>query len=148
MTLAPLPEPVPGLVIRYSYLWHSEFRQGREEGQKDRPCAIVAAIRTDEDGDVRVLVLPVTHSPPKDLELAVEIPANVKQRLRLDEARSWVMLSEWNEFAWPGPDLRRLPGADASSVVYGMLPPRLYTIIRDRFLAIVRSRAAAPVQRT
>jgi len=143
-----LPLPVPGLVIRYSYLWHSEYRQGREEGQKDRPCAIVAAIRTDEDGEVRVLVLPVTHSPPDHPELAVEIPANVKQRLRLDEARSWVMLSEWNEFAWPGPDLRRLPGADASSVAYGMLPPSLYAIIRDRFLAVARSRAAGRVQRT
>jgi sugar phosphate permease len=39
-----LPEPIPGLVIRYSYLWHSEYVRGREEGQKDRPCAIVAAI--------------------------------------------------------------------------------------------------------
>jgi len=43
----PLPEPVPGLVIRYSYLWYAEHVLGREEGQKDRPCAIVAAIRTD-----------------------------------------------------------------------------------------------------
>ena len=142
-----LPKPIPGLVIRYAYLWHSEYRQGRDEGQKDRPCAIIAAIRADEDGDARVLVLPVTHSPPEHPDLAVEIPAKVKQRLKLD-ARSWITLSEWNEFAWPGPDLRRLPGADESSVAYGMLPPSLYAIIRDRFLALVRSRAAARVQRT
>lgn len=146
--MAPLPKPVPGLVIRYSGLWQSEYRQGRDEGQKDRPCAIVAAIRVGEDGDARVLVLPVTHSPPDRPDLAIEIPAKVKQRLKLDDARSWVMLSEWNEFVWPGPDLRRLPGADESSVAYGILPPSLYAIIRDRFLALVRSRAAARVPRT
>jgi hypothetical protein len=33
-----LPKPEPGLVIRYSYLWHDEHRQGREEGVKDRPA--------------------------------------------------------------------------------------------------------------
>ena len=38
-----MPLPVPGLVIRYSYLWHSEHLAGREEGTKDRPCAIIAA---------------------------------------------------------------------------------------------------------
>lgn len=44
----PLPVPVPGLVIRYGYLWHSEHLAGREEG-KDRPCAIVAALRPADD---------------------------------------------------------------------------------------------------
>ena len=104
----PLPVPVPGLVIRYSYLRRSEHLAGREEGQKDRPCASVAALRpADDAGETRVLVLPVTDSPPADPVVAVEIPARVKERLGLDAARSWVMLSEWNEFIWPGPDLRR-----------------------------------------
>jgi hypothetical protein len=135
----PLPRPVPGLVVRYSYLWRSEHLEGREEGAKDRPCAIVAAIRADETGSIRVLVLPVTHSPPEHPSLVVEIPATVKQRLRLDEARSWVVLTEWNEFVWPGPDLRRLPDADDASVAYGMLPPALFATIRDRFLALATS---------
>jgi mRNA-degrading endonuclease toxin of MazEF toxin-antitoxin module len=143
-----LPEPVPGLIIRYSYLWYREHLQGREEGQKDRPCAIVAAIRADDNGDTRVLVLPITHSPPDHASLAVEIPAKTKQRLQLDDARSWVVLSEWNEFVWPGPDLRRLPNADDSSVAYGMLPPSLFASIRDRFIALLNTRAAHQVQRT
>ena len=105
-----LPKPVAGLIIRYSYLWYREHLEGRDEGQKDRPCAIVAAMRIDENGDTRVLVLPITHTPPDHPALAVEIPAKVKNRLQLDDARSWVVLSEWNEFVWPGPDLRRLPG--------------------------------------
>ena len=142
-----LPKPVPGLVIRYSYLWRSEFLEGREEGQKDRPCAIIAAIRADDAGFTRVLALPITHREPSDERMAVEIPAKVKSRLELDEARSWVVLSEWNEFVWPGPDLRRLPGADDLSIAYGMLPPGLFAIIRDRFLSIAKSRAAQPVRR-
>jgi hypothetical protein len=118
----PLPAPVPGLVVRYGYLWHSEHLAGREEGQKDRPCAIVAALRpADEAGETRVLVLPVTHSPPAQPVLAVEIPAPVKERLRLDADCSWVVVSEWNEFVWPGPDLRRAPGGDERSAAYGML---------------------------
>jgi hypothetical protein len=39
---------------------YREHLEGRDEGQKDRPCAIVAALRTDENGDTRVLVLPIT----------------------------------------------------------------------------------------
>ena len=81
------PKPFPGLIIRYSYLWHSEFKTGQEEGSKDRPCAIIASIR-DENEEMRVLVLPVTHTPPARPELAVEIPAKVKARLQLDSERS------------------------------------------------------------
>lgn len=95
-----------------------------------------------------MLVLPITHSPPDRASLAVEIPAKVKQRLQLDEAQSWVVLSEWNEIVWPGPDLRRLPNADDASVAYGMLPPGLFAAIRDRFLALVNSGAAGRVPRT
>lgn len=144
----PLPAPVPGLVIRYSYLWHREHRAGREEGQKDRPCAIVAAIRSDATGATRVLVLPVTHTEPENVERAVEIPFRVKERLGLDAARSWVVLSEWNEFVWPGPDLRRARGGDEASVAYGMLPPGLFASIRERFLALTGKPGQRRVLRT
>lgn len=144
----PLPVPIPGLVIRYGYLWHSDYLAGHEEG-KDRPCAIIATLRApDDDGETRVLVLPVTHSPPAQSTIAVEIPALVKERLRLDADRSWVVLSEWNEFVWPGPDLRRAPSGDESSVAYGMLPPSFFATIRDRFLALVAERRARRVRRT
>jgi hypothetical protein len=124
------------------------IRARNEEGQKDRPCAIVAAIRTDEGGATRVLVLPMTHTAPEYPELAIEIPPRVKERLRLDAVRSWVIVAEWNEFAWPGPDLRRAPGAEEGSVAYGMLPPSLFGIIRDRFLLLVGARRSTRVTRT
>ena len=34
------------------------------------------------------------------------IVAATKRRLGLDDARSWIMVTEGNRFAWPGPDLR------------------------------------------
>ncbi len=40
----PLPEPRPGLVISYSYLWRDQNEAGETEGRKDRPCAIIAAV--------------------------------------------------------------------------------------------------------
>lgn len=86
------PEPVPGLVIRYSYLWHAEHRRGQEEGLKDRPCAIVLTAAS-EDRSLRVTVLPVTRTAPGDPNLAIEIPAAVKRRLSLYGNRSWVALS-------------------------------------------------------
>jgi glyoxylase-like metal-dependent hydrolase (beta-lactamase superfamily II) len=142
-----LSRPVPGLIIRYSYLWYREHREGRDEGRKDRPCAIIAAVR-DDGRDTRVLVLPVPHSAPDHAGLAVEIPAAVKQRLKLDAEPSWVVLSEWNEFVWPGPDLRPAPTGDDASVAYGMLPPGLFATIRDRFLSLAPAGVPRRVPRT
>lgn len=141
------PSPQPGLVIRYSYLWHCEAQAGREEGVKDRPCAVVLA-RQDEDGTIRVYALPITHSPPERVEDAVEIPAPIKARLGLDGERSWVAVSEANVFTWPGPDLRFVSGKGPESSVYGFLPPGFFRVVRDRFLAINREKRAAFVGRT
>jgi hypothetical protein len=133
-------------VIRYSYLWHREAAEGHEEGRKDRPCAVVLAVQvTDEE--TRIFVLPITHAPPAGRD-ALEIPAAVKPRLGLDTERSWIVLDEFNDFIWPGPDLRFLPGKGPESVVYGFLPPRLLRVVRDRFLAAVRTKRAARVART
>ena len=55
----PLPTPEPGLVIRYSYLSYRGYEQNREEGETDRPCAIILTA-FDEDCEAVVTVLPVT----------------------------------------------------------------------------------------
>jgi hypothetical protein len=141
------PEPQPGLVIRYSYLWQREAQAGQEEGLKDRPCAIVLASR-DEQGATRVYVLPITHSSPTYAEDAIEIPAAVKARLGLDGERAWVVVNEANAFIWPGPDLRMLPGKGPESSAFGFLPPGFFRAIRDRFLAINKARKATLVART
>ncbi|RDJ25017.1 hypothetical protein DWF00_17575 [Bosea caraganae] len=141
------PEPTPGLVIRYSYLWQREAQAGQEEGLKDRPCAIVLAIE-NTPGEMRVYVLPVTHSPPVAAEDAIELPMQTRARLGLDGERSWIVISEANVFVWPGPDLRFLPGQGPASAAYGALPPGLFRIIRDRFVARARQRKARLVPRS
>jgi mRNA-degrading endonuclease toxin of MazEF toxin-antitoxin module len=104
-----LPDPRLGLVISYNYLWHHEHHAGRDEGTKSRPCVIVLAIESQADGTTMVRVAPVTHRLPRTLSDALEIPAAARRHLRLDDARSWVILDDVNEFAWPAFDLRPIP---------------------------------------
>lgn len=129
-----------GWVFRYAYLWHWQHREGREEGDKDRPCLVLAIVATDEAGAPVVRVLPITHTPPADPAGAVEIPADVKRRLGLDDQRSWIILTESNRFVWPGPDLRPL---DSASGYYGALPPGLFNEVKRRFVAIARGETTA-----
>jgi hypothetical protein len=133
--VATLPRPVSGLVIGYSYLWETEFRAGHEEGSKDRPCAIVIASRTEE-GDIVVTVAAITHSPPSRAQDAVELPPDVKRRLRLDAQRSWVICSELNRFVWPGPDLRPVSRQRPGEFVYGILPPGFMRQVFERLAAL------------
>lgn len=141
------PTPTPGLVIRYSYLWRSEHLRGQEEGVKDRPCAVLLAM-TDDEGEQKVIVLPVTHTPPNDAAHAVEIPAATKRRLGLDDERSWIVVSESNRFTWPGPDLRPAISGDPTSVAYGLLPKALFEAVRAKWLALYEARKAHLVTRT
>ena len=141
------PEPYPGLVIRYAYLWKREFDAGRDEGNKDRHCAMVMIV-AKEDGDQEVLVLPVTHSAPDHPADAIEIPEATKARLGLDGERSWITITEANEFVWPGPNLRSVPGRDQSTIAYGALPPRLFAYVRDQYLQRDQHAKSARVQRS
>jgi hypothetical protein len=143
----PLPTPEPGLVIRYSYLWHGEYENDREEGEKDRPCAVILTA-FDEDGETVVTVLPITHTPPRHADDAVELTLITKQRLRLDDVRSWVVVTEMNRFIWPGPDLRPIPPADTSRFDYGLLPPGLYRTLRERFLSCAKAQRLNVVPRS
>jgi hypothetical protein len=141
------PAPQPGLVIRYAYLWTSEARTGRDEGVKDRPCAIVLAVAAAQDRK-RVIVLPITHTAPLPPDEGIELPLAVRNRLKLDHERSWVVVTEGNDFIWPGPDLRPLPGEGLESAAYGILPPRLFLAIQRRFLAFARTGQANMTKRT
>jgi hypothetical protein len=125
-----------GHVFRYSYLWHWQHLAGREDGDKDRPVLVLALVETLDDGAAVIRVLPITHAPPKDESDAIEIPALVKHRLGLDEERSWIILTESNRFAWPGPDLR---AADTETGYLGPLPPALFQQVKRRFVDLARS---------
>ena len=121
----PIATPEAGLVISYAYLWHSEHQAGHAEG-----VTVLAIERTDDTA--LITVLPITHSPPpKEPASAIEIPATIKRHLGLDDERSWIVVSEGNEFDWPGYDLRKIPGTDRYDC--GFLPPRFFSSVVEAF---------------
>lgn len=143
----PLPDPHPGLVISYAYLWHREFLRGQEEGAKARPCAVVLAVEA-EQGETLVTVVPITHTPPSEGDDAVELPRATKRRLGFDDERSWVVVSEVNRFVWPGPDLRPVSKQAAGRFDYGTLPPSLFETIKKQLLERAAQQRLAAVPRT
>jgi hypothetical protein len=134
-----------GYIFRYSYLWQWQHLEGREEGDKDRPCLVLAIVTTEEDGSPVVRVLPVTHTSPANRDDAIEIPLPVKARLGLDDDRSWIILTESNRFVWPGPDIRPI---DTESGYYGAIPPALFEKVKRRFVELARERNHSSVGRT
>ena len=134
-----------GYIFRYSYLWQWQHLEGRDEGDKDRPCLVLAIVTAEEDGAPVVRVLPVTHSAPANLDDAVEIPLPVKARLGLDDDRSWIILTESNRFVWPGPDIR---STDTETGYYGAVPPALFETVKRRFVELARERNHTSVGRT
>lgn len=132
-----LPEPIPGLVIGYAYLWRDEALRGHEEGRKDRPCVIVLAVET-EVGRSMVTVAPITHSPPVHPDSSVEIPSATQRRLGLDGRRSWIVAADLNRFIWPGVDLRPVRRG-TETCAYGLVPNALYCQLRDLVLALARA---------
>lgn len=142
----PLPNPTPGLVIRYAYLWRDEAARGREHGTKDRPCAVVVATQR-VGGALRVVVAPITHAAPADPTAAIEIPASTKQRLGLDQDRSWIVVNEVNVFTWPGPDLRPIPTRSGRTFAYGYLSSGIVRAMIEGVRAAMRSRPGGAIER-
>ena len=128
-----LPAPAPGLVIRYAFLLSHEREAGRTEAANDRPCAIVLSAQRGQNGDVVVVVAPVTHSPPSAGQPSVALPPVVASRLGLDDGPAWIRVDELNRFAWPGFDLRPIPGR-AGAFAYGFLPRPLFEQVRALIL--------------
>ncbi len=139
-----LPEPKPGLVIRYDYLWTHEAAAGRDQG-KERPACLVAA--SDSAAVPRfVVILPITHTPPDEDTIGVEIPAKVREAIGLDDARSWVIVSEHNIDEWPNAGLAPLPGR-RGIFSYGFIPPSLFAQIKAKFLELSQQKQSPGVRR-
>jgi len=109
-----LPEPECGLVVSCSYLWSNEQRAGKIEGLKTGRARLCWSSKTTATARKSPWPRSPTRRPPK-----------VKQHLGLDSERSWIILDDFNEFVWPGYDLRPIPGK-AGRYDYGFLPPALF----------------------
>ena len=125
------PTPIPGLVIRYGYLWKLEADAGQVEGQKHRPCAIVVCVE-GEEGDRIVTVAPITRRRPRNPEMTIELSPATRRRLGLGNQPNWIMATEVNSFYWPGPDLR--PTAKGQ-YAYGELPAVVFEALKRKILS-------------
>jgi hypothetical protein len=139
-----LPEPRPGLVIRYDYLWSREAAEGRQQS-KDRPACLVTA--SDSSTTPRfVVILPITHSSPRGDDVGNEIPHKVRRALGLDDAPSWVLVSDHNVDEWPNAGLAAVPGRP-EAWSYGFIPPGLFAQIKARFLELAEQGRSTGVRR-
>jgi len=128
-----LPEPEPGLVFRYDYLWSREAVAGRDTS-KERPACLVAA--SDSATKPRfVVILPITHSRPNAGTVGIEIPPKVRRALGFDSAPCWVIVSEYNADEWPNGGLAPIPGKPGA-FAYGFIPPGLFAQIKAKFLKL------------
>ena len=132
-----LPEPVPGLVIRHGFVWSHEAAAGKASAAKSRPCVIIVSAVAGEDGQIRVTVAPVTHSPPTDQSKGGAVPHEIAKRLRLDDGEHWIRYDELNHFTWPGFDLELVPGRQ--EYAYGRLPDQFFIAIRNAIVATMRA---------
>lgn len=139
-----LPEPKPGLVIRYDYVWTHEAARGRAQG-KDRPACLVAA--SDSTVTPRfVVILPITHAVPNKDTVGIKIPAKVRQAIGLDDAPCWVIVSEHSVDEWPNAGLAPIPGRPGT-FSYGFIPPGLFARIKAKFLELSEQGRAVGVRR-
>jgi mRNA-degrading endonuclease toxin of MazEF toxin-antitoxin module len=135
------------MVICYSYLWAHEHSRGRDEGVKDRPCVIVLASENMAGDATIVTVAPVTHTQPQNLTAAIELPASIKSALKLDHARSWIILDQVNRFFWPGHDLRPVR-SNKPGFVYGFIPPNLLVKVGSEIKRLVQLRKISVIPRS
>jgi len=141
-------EPKPGLVIRYDFLWKDEADRGQEQGNKDRPCAIVLATQPKPDGSRHVILCPITHSPPSQDQSAVEVPPKVARHLGLDSDRNWIKTDQINTVVWPK---ARMPFGIAplenQQWTYGQLPQALGRNVLEQVRERSQSRSLENVRR-
>ena len=147
----PLPDLDLGLVVQYEYLWHR--RKDAETADKDHPACVVATFKRKPPGnanpeaelDQYVVYLPISHSPPNDDQVGIELSDHAKRKAGLDSAPQWLLISECNIDLWPQ-DLRNLP-RQPGRFHYGHLPPSEFRRIRDEFVERYNAKKVSQVRR-
>lgn len=83
-----------GDIVTYPYLWR--WQSDRDHGDKDRPVCMILAI-TDKQGLTHILLLPISSKPPRENQIALEIPSLELRRAKLTRhKRGWITVSECN----------------------------------------------------
>lgn len=129
-----LPEPRPGLVVGYDFLFREQVDAGMENASKPHPAAIILVVK--HDLQTRVSLVAISHSPPSlsDDRYRLKLTAAECREMGLDAGNHWVNLRDINSFDWPGYDLvKSAPGA---SYTYGSMS-------KGTFVRIVEALKAA-----
>ena len=117
--------------------------KGRRKAARSAP----ASVQCPKGGGPRVTVAPITYTPPTNDGEAVKLPPRVKHALGRDDDRSWIVLDEVNQFAWPGQDIRPVPGSK-DRFAYGFIPPRLFDTVIRRIIELAAARRVAQISRS
>jgi uncharacterized protein YifN (PemK superfamily) len=96
----------------------------------------------------QLLVVPVTTRPPREGDVAIEMPARVQEHLGLGAEPSWIVADEYNIFTWPGPDIRPIRRGDDISPRYGAIPGKLFEQLRSRLDRVARAGRLKGTKRT
>jgi hypothetical protein len=96
----------------------------------------------------QLLVVPVTTRPPREGDIAIEMPVRVREHLGLGDESSWIVADEYNLFTWPGPDIRPIRRGDDISPRYGAIPGRLLEQLRALMVEVARGVGLKGTRRT
>ena len=138
------PNPEVGQIVRYDYLWRDEQLQGKIEGTKERPCAVIVAVQSQNDGSFTVLLAPITHSSKQANNAAIIIPEQAKTITGLDEDQSWLLTTEVNAVSWLDPGI--VP-AKKGQWIYGYLPRGIVRKAVDTILKFGREKKLKIIDR-
>lgn len=114
-----LPDPVPGLVVGYDFLFREQAESGMENASKPHPAAIVLVV--ENEGRTRTGLVAISHSAPSRENAAfyMKLRPDECREIGLDAGDHWINLRDINLFDWPGFDLMR--SAPGRSFVYGRM---------------------------
>ncbi len=76
----------PGDMVIYPYLWDWQAKEGKQVGEKRRPCVVILRTETPE-GTPLVALLPITTQPIKDYKTRVMVPVEERRRLGMSMYR-------------------------------------------------------------
>ena len=136
----PLPKaPIPGMVVRYSFLWSSEAAVGETEGRKDCPCVVVTAVRGTADGRFRVRCCRSRMSPPRRRAASRSLRGSSGILGSTTTPRGSYSTKSTNS-SWPGVDLRPVSRVKPGVWTFGVLPTELFGEITAKLRSILDQR--------
>ncbi len=139
------PEPQPGQIIRFDYLWKREEERGAMQGMKDRPCVVLAKTTCEHTGAEAVIVCPITHSPPYEDQECVRISKKDSRQMGLSKSEQWVKTDEANVVPWSDPGIIR---ATPTKWLFGRVPKYAFEAIRQSVLDCSKKQRLEMVNRS